>query len=189
MTGFERDESGAAPAGGRTGRGDGADGVGGLDEEQRSGSPLAPLVAGVVMIGFGVVMLTQTLAIRGEGFDPGGPRFMPLVVTLGWLGLSTAYLAQHLVRLARAQGGLPAQRFDHAGQVLVLLVLLVAYAYAIDPVGYVVSTAAFFVGAARVLGSHVLARDITVAVALSVGVFLVFTRLLNIYLPPGVLPL
>ncbi len=186
MTGHERDELGAAPVGGRAGHGAGADQP---DVDHGSSSPVGPLLAGVAMIVFGVVMLTQTLAIRGEGFDPGGPRFLPLVVSLAWLGLSTVYLAQQLLRMARSHGTLPVQRFEHTGRVLALLALLAAYAYTIDPIGYVISTGVFFVGAARVLGSHVLARDVTVAVGLSVGIYLVFTRLLGVYLPPGVLPL
>lgn len=183
MTSSRRDELGAVPTGDRAGRGPDAPDV------DQAGSPLAPLVAGAVMIGFGVLMLTQTLAIRGEGFEPSGPRFLPLVATIGWLVLSTVYLAQQVLRMARSRDGLPAERFAHTGRVLILLALLVAYAYALDPIGYVVSTSVFFVGAARVLGSRVLARDITVAVALSIGIFLVFTRLLGTYLPSGVLPL
>jgi putative tricarboxylic transport membrane protein len=185
VTGSDPRELGAAPDGGRAGLG--AD-PGDLDGDHSS-SPVGPLLAGAVMIGFGVLMLTQTLAIKGEGFELEGPRFMPLLVTLIWLGLSTVYVAQQLLRMVRSRGGLPVQRFNHVGRVVALLVLLIAYAYTIDPIGYVVTTAVFFVGAARVLGSGVLARDITVAVGLSLGIYFVFTRLLGVYLPPGVLPL
>ncbi|MFC5730168.1 MULTISPECIES: tripartite tricarboxylate transporter TctB family protein [Nocardioides] len=186
MTGSDSRELGAVPDGGRAGHG--AE-PGELDVDDASSSPVGPLIAGVVMIGFGILMLTQTLAIKGEGFEPEGPRFMPMLATVVWLGLSTVYLVQQLLRMARSRDGLPVQRFAHSGRVVALLVLLVAYAYAIDPVGYIISTAVFFVSAARVLGSGVLARDVTVAVGLSVGVYFVFTRLLGVYLPPGVLPL
>ena len=202
MTGTGRDELGAAPTGGRAGRGADAapttdpatlatDGTAEAPETgtDLSGSPVAPLVAGLVMIGFGVLMLTQTLAIKGDGFALDGPRFMPLVVTVAWLALSTAYLAQQLLRMARSRSNLPAERFAHTGRVAALLALLVGYAYTIDPLGYMIATSLFFVGAARVLGSRLLVRDINLAVGLSVAVYFVFTRLLGAYLPPGVLPL
>jgi putative tricarboxylic transport membrane protein len=60
-------------------------------------------------------------------------------------------------------------------------------------VGYVIATAVFFVVAARLLSTRrvrdVIVRDLVVAVALSLGIYLAFTRLLGISLPAGVLPL
>ena len=41
----------------------------------------------------------------------------------------------------------------------------------------------------RVLGSRSLIRDVIVAVVLPTVVYLAFTRLLDIFLPAGVLPL
>ena len=51
------------------------------------------------------------------------------------------------------------------------------------------STFALFVSAARLLGSRQLARDTVVGVALSVAVYLLFTRGLSVHLPGGLVPL
>lgn len=51
---------------------------------------VGPLVVGVVLLTFGVVVLSQTFAIPGEGWSPSGPRLLPLVVSL-WLGLSATW--------------------------------------------------------------------------------------------------
>ena len=48
---------------------------------------------------------------------------------------------------------------------------------------------AFFLGAARILGSRRIVRDVCVALPLVLVVYLGFTRLLEINLPAGVLPL
>jgi putative tricarboxylic transport membrane protein len=60
-------------------------------------------------------------------------------------------------------------------------------------VGYVLATSVFFFGAARLLGNGdgrgAILRDAIVAIGLSLVIYLVFTRLLGIGLPSGVLPL
>lgn len=160
-----------------------------LDADHASTSPAGPLVLGIAMVAIGLVMLSQTFAIRGEGFTPDGPRFLPLVVVVLWLGLSATYLGQQVFRLVRRSGTLPAEKFTHVGAAALLVVFLVAYAYALDPVGYVLSTVVFFVAASRVMGSHHVRRDVIVAVALTLSVYLLFTHALGVRLPQGVLPL
>jgi putative tricarboxylic transport membrane protein len=55
----------------------------------------------------------------------------------------------------------------------------------IEPLGYVVASALFFPFGARVLGSCSPRRDLVAGVALAVAVYLLFTRLLGVPLPPG----
>ncbi|WP_377308299.1 tripartite tricarboxylate transporter TctB family protein [Phytohabitans flavus] len=72
---------------------------------------------------------------------------------------------------------------------------LVGYALVLEytVVGYVPATAVFFVAAARLLGDRpwreVILRDAVVALALSLVIYVAFTRFLDIQLPAGVLPL
>ncbi|MEV4624800.1 tripartite tricarboxylate transporter TctB family protein [Micromonospora sp. NPDC049523] len=68
-------------------------------------------------------------------------------------------------------------------------VALLGYVLLLDPVGFVLASAVFFVAAARILGSHHSIRDVLVAVPLVLGIYLGFTHLLEISLPSGVLPL
>lgn len=160
-----------------------------LDEDHTSSSAWGPFAVGATMLAIGAVALKETLAIRGEGFAPEGPRFFPLVVTVAWLALSLAYLVQQARAVLRERGSLPAERFDHRGGLVVLGALLVGYAYALVPLGYVLTTSVFFVAAARAMGSRVLVRDIVVGIGLTLGVYLLFTGVLGVSLPAGVLPL
>ena len=70
-----------------------------------------------------------------------------------------------------------------------LLVTVIAYAYALEYVGYLISTAVLFAVSAAILGSRNHIRDSIVAVGLTVAVYFLFTMALNIYLPTGVLPI
>ncbi|MFK3983464.1 tripartite tricarboxylate transporter TctB family protein [Micromonospora sp. NPDC050397] len=68
-------------------------------------------------------------------------------------------------------------------------VALLGYVLALEPLGFVLASAVFFVATARILGSHHSVRDVLVAVPLTVGIYLGFTQLLEISLPAGVMPL
>ena len=160
-----------------------------LDEDHTSSSAWGPVVVGATMLVIGGVALKETLAIRGEGFAPEGPRIFPLILTIAWTALSVAYLAQQARAMLRARGSLPAERFDNRLELVVLVALMVGYAYVLVPLGYVVTTSIFFVAAARAMGSRLLVRDIVVGIGLSLGVYLLFTGALGVSLPPGVLPL
>lgn len=72
---------------------------------------------------------------------------------------------------------------------VLLGVALLGYVFVLDPVGFVIASAVFFVAAARILGSHHSVRDVLVAVPLVLAIYLGFTQLLEISLPSGVLPL
>lgn len=139
------------------------------------------------MLLVGLVLLQQTFKIEGAGFDPQGSRFFPLIMVTMWLVLAVVYLAQHTVKVIRSGTGLYAERFEHMLGVGALVVLLVVYAYVLDPVGYWISTSLFFIGSARAMGSRNPVRDVVVGIALSLFVYLTFTRALGVNLPEGVL--
>lgn len=160
-----------------------------LEEDHQSSSRIGPFVVGGAMVIIGLVLLWQVFEIHADGFSMQGPRFFPLIAVVLWLVLSVIYLVQHGMRFARDRGGLPAERFEHTGTLAVLVVLLIGYVYALQPVGYVISTAVLFVACARTLGSRKLWRDIAIGVCLSVVVYVAFTRALNVHLPEGVLGL
>jgi len=159
------------------------------DDPARRRSRLGPLLVGLVMIAVGLVLLWQIFEIPAEGFGMQGPRFFPAVVVAIWLGLAVIYLAQHVVSLRRSGPGLPAARFDRAGPMGLLVLILVVYAFALDPLGYWIATSLLFIASARTLGSRRLRRDVIIGVALSLVVYLLFTRALGVRLPEGVLGL
>jgi putative tricarboxylic transport membrane protein len=151
-------------------------------------SPAAPVALGIVIVAIGALLVWQAWEIPGS-MAPQGPRFLPAVIAVAWTLLGIAYLAGALAALAGRRHQPASERFDHLLRVVLLLVVLVAYAYAIDPIGYLISTAVLFGVCAALLGSRNHIRDAVIAVVLTVAIYFLFSRGLNIYLPPGLLPL
>ncbi len=151
-------------------------------------SPVAPVVFGVIVLAVGAVLLWQGWQVPGD-LGPRGPRFLPVVLAVGWILLSAAYLAGAVAALAGRHFDTAAERLDHLPRVLALLITLIAYAYALEYAGYLISTVVLFALCAAILGSRSHIRDAVVAVSLTVAVYFLFTRGLNIHLPTGVLPI
>ena len=154
-------------------------------------------VLGLVVLAAGLVLLREAIAeAEGGGLTIDGPRLWPLVVTLGWVALAAAYLLQQVVTPAsknrrEADEILGARARLNWRTPAGLTVALVGYSLVVEHsgAGYVLATAAFFVVAARLLGSRRVGRDVVVGVTVPIVIYLGFTRLLDIPLPQGVIPL
>ena len=137
----------------------------------------------------GVVLLVSGLSLGAvavwelDGAAPAvdGPRFAPIAVTALWTILAVVYVIR--------PSDVDTEPVAHRWAPVLLVVALVAYVAVLEPVGFALASTAFYVGAARILGSRQWPRDVLVAVPLAFGVYLAFTRLLDIQLPAGVLPL
>jgi putative tricarboxylic transport membrane protein len=148
-------------------------------------SRLVRIIAAVVLVVLSGTFLVGVFDIRSpKGLDPAGPRFFPLLVTTAWLLLSIGYLVEGL-RSPRTKDEADRSWFEP----LAISGLLALYAFLVVPLGYLIATALLFWAAARVLGSRQVARDIIVAVVISVIVYISFTQFLDISLPEGVLGL
>jgi putative tricarboxylic transport membrane protein len=158
-----------------------------VEETTRPAASWAQLAFAAVILLLGVLVLTEGLSVRGD-LSPQGPRFFPTALGMLWLVLGVLYLASRIRAVAGADDG-STERLAHAKRLAVLAVLLVVYVYVLYPLGYVLATALFFIGAAAALGSRDRRRDVVAGVLLSLAVYLVFSRLLGISLPSGVLPL
>ncbi|HEU4425095.1 MAG TPA: tripartite tricarboxylate transporter TctB family protein [Pilimelia sp.] len=170
-------------------------------------SYLGPRVVGGVLLASGLFLLYEAVTAAGDdGFALDGPWWAPLAVTAGWTILAAIYLVRVIVVPARdyppdldpdvgvdgeagVEGEAGAPGHAHWRTPGLVLGLLVLYALLYDPLGFVLATVAFFVGAARVLGSHHLVRDVLAGAGLALAAYLAFTRLLDVNLPAGVLPL
>jgi putative tricarboxylic transport membrane protein len=153
--------------------------------EAESGPARRPgtVILAAVLLVVGLALLWT--AIRSSGGDLGlqGPRLAPVVITAAWVAVAVAYLVVQL--RGTGEEAEPIRLPAPAG----VAVCLAGFAIALEYAGFVVSAAVFVVAVARVLGSRHLVRDVVVAVVLPLGVYLAFTRLLDIFLPAGVLPL
>jgi putative tricarboxylic transport membrane protein len=70
---------------------------------------------------------------------------------------------------------------------VIIAVAFVFVAFALKPAGFVVTAAVLFFAVAWAFGSRRIVRDALIAVALALTAYLVFTRLLNLQLPAGLL--
>ena len=68
-----------------------------------------------------------------------------------------------------------------------LCVLMVAYGFAITTLGFVVSTTLFLLGGTWILGERRWLMLISVPIAVSIGFWVILTKLLGVYLESGLL--
>jgi putative tricarboxylic transport membrane protein len=139
-----------------------------------------------------ILVATACIAyLRGaQGFqsplvvDPLGPSAFPTM--LGWSGLLLA-----AVQIMLAWIG-PSSPEESPGSIreylnpLVLFALLVAYALALEPAGYILATFAFVIISFLMLGEP-LWRGGLIAVGFSTGFYYLFVKILKINLPAGML--
>jgi putative tricarboxylic transport membrane protein len=156
-------------------------------------SASGPLAVGAVLLVAGVTLLWQAVTTGiDNGVALGGPTLAPIVVTGMWVVVASWYLLDAVRK--RITGPDRIERKAWRSPAL-LLVALICYSVVLKytVLGYVLATVAFVLVSARLLSSRpwreVIVRDVATAVCLSVGIYLLFTRLLGIVLPAGVLPL
>jgi putative tricarboxylic transport membrane protein len=146
----------------------------------------------VLLAGLGVLVLVDasriptTFTQRG----PVGPAAVPVVVGVALLVLA-ALLARDVLRGGHGEAetgeDIDLSQPSDWRTVLLLVGAFLANVILIDRVGFPISGAILFWGAAYALGSRHLLRDPAIALALSVATYLVFSRGLGIGLPAGVL--
>ena len=163
--------------------------------ERGSGAPassfIAPRIAALLLIGGGLFLLYNALQIGSvRGYSVVGPSIFPIVVSLGLtaLGVGLALRTTRWPDLDLGQKVAAEEAATHWPTTGMLGALLVAYAFALGPVGYIVSTAILLPASARVLGSRALLRDVVIGVVVAIVIFIGFTRFLHIRLPTGILP-
>ncbi|MBI5577541.1 MAG: tripartite tricarboxylate transporter TctB family protein [Deltaproteobacteria bacterium] len=111
--------------------------------------------------------------------DPLGPKVFPII--LGALMVAIGFSL-----LIRPAGVSQSQPFTKtAASALVLAVLLCAYGFGIEWIGYPVATFLFLLAASRLLGEKSWVAGLVIPLAVSIGVFVLFTRALDIPLPLG----
>jgi len=151
-----------------------------------------PRLAGLVLLAVSVAILFAVFAIPGRGgYSSSGPRFVPLIVAIGLIALSAAFLARTWVRpdMELAERSAEEDAATHWATPALLAVAMLAYALLMEPIGYILSTAAFFVPVARLLGSRSLVRDVVIGLVAGVGLFTAFTQYLGVSLPAGLTPI
>jgi putative tricarboxylic transport membrane protein len=147
------------------------------------------IFAGALLLLAAIVLIEAFQIREAGGFQALGPRAFPLAIGVGLLVLGMFLLLRTTLRpdeeLAKQAG--EEEAAAHWPTVGLALAGLVLYALALDPLGYIVATAAFVPVEARVLGSRHPIRDLIVAAPVAAAIFFFFTEFLGVRLPEGLL--
>jgi putative tricarboxylic transport membrane protein len=142
---------------------------------------------GVVVLGLLLLAGARGIA-PGAGYDRIGPRFFPIVTGAGLilLGMVLALSAWRLRVPPAAESATFAAPFNwlpfaYFALAFVLFIVL------LDSAGFAIAAALQFWLVARAFRSRRAGRDALIAAALSLIVYLAFSRLLGLSLPAGLL--
>ncbi len=146
----------------------------------------------IVMVAVGGFLIVDALRLTA-GFakvDPVGPKFFPIVIGIGLILLAVA-LAVAIERgsVGQMEGGEDVDPDSPADwrTVGLLVALFVGVIVAVQPLGWAITGALLFAGAATILGSRHWVRNLVIGTVLSVGSFYAFYSGLGIPLPAGIL--
>lgn len=144
----------------------------------------------VLLFAIGALVLTDALTMDVDITQRGpiGPKTVPVVVGTGLL-LVAVLLAVDVLRGGRGEAE-TGEDIDLGGPsdwrtVLLLAGVFLAFAVLVGPVGFPVSGALLFWGAAFALGSRHPHRDPLIAAVLALVTYFVFNNLLGVPLPGG----
>jgi len=149
-----------------------------------------PRAFGVVLFIFSLFLIYNVTLIReGGGFMVVGPRVFPTVI----VGILTVLAVIFLLRTTvwpdtdLAEMAAEERAATHWPSVILTGLVLVVYPFAMRELGYIIGTALFLPIMSSIFGSKQHVRDVVIGVILAVGVYLVFTRVLSVRLPAGIL--
>ena len=152
---------------------------------------LTEIVPAALLVLIGIYMVVDGHGLRTPATEGAiGPRFFPYVVGGGLIVVGT-WLA---VAIWRGDHAEPEQGEDVDAEARsdwrtlgALAGLMLLYVLILEPVGYLLSTIGLFAGTAYTLGARDPRSLVAVSLLAPFITFLVFTRLLGVYLPNGLL--
>ncbi|MEZ2127768.1 MULTISPECIES: tripartite tricarboxylate transporter TctB family protein [unclassified Sinorhizobium] len=143
----------------------------------------ANIFASVAFILFAGACMAASLRLPlGTPLEP-MPGFLPLIVSIFLLFVSLLQLAQTFRGMAK-----PVEPMgEHWMPPVVIIAGLLIYSAALELVGYIVATTGLSFLIMRMFESRAWLKSIVIAASLSVLSYILFDRLLEVRLPPGLL--
>ena len=143
----------------------------------------ADRIWGIAVLVLGGIYLVQGIRIPPPAIgDPLGPRVFPSI--LGGLMCASGIFMIFRPGPVEEQPVLDRRSFL---PILTLFAFLLLYAALLPSLGYLVATFLFVMAVALIMGERSLPRGLAVAALFSCGIFFLFTRILTIPLPLGLL--
>ena len=142
----------------------------------------ADRVSSFVLVVFALVAVNEARKLRLGTLGNPGPGFVPL-----WLAGALALVAMLLLWRALREPATPAPPAEPGARwkPVASLVALAAYTFALEPLGFVLATAALLFFFFRVLDGQRWWLALASAIVISVLSYLVFARALHVRLPEG----
>ena len=142
----------------------------------------ADRVSSLVLVVFALVAVNEARKLRFGSLSAPGPGFVPLclAVALALVGLLLLWRA-----LREPASPAPPAEPGARWKSVVSLAALVAYTFALEPLGFVLATAALLFFFFRVLDGQRWWVALAGSVAVSLLSYLVFARVLHVRLPEG----
>ncbi len=152
----------------------------------------AQYVVCAVLVAVGAFLVFDALTLE-EGFakvDPVGPKFFPMAIGIVLIVLAVGLaivIPRGSVGEADAGEDVDPNSPSDWRTVGLLVGVFVATIVLVEPLGWAITGALLFAGAATILGSRHYVRNIVIGAVLSVGSFYAFYSGLGIPLPAGIL--
>ena len=141
------------------------------------------LVGAVLIAVLALVVIAGGATTPDPGFGVVSPAVLPTLVGVLMLG-SAVWLAIDALRGAPPPATEPIDRQPFTYTIVSTAAFLLAFV----PLGFIISSTAFLVAQARILGSRHLVRDAIASVLFIAALYLLFVQGLTISLPKGPLP-
>lgn len=138
--------------------------------------------AAIILMVIAAFFIFHARGFRGLAVDIVGPAAYPLFIG----GLMAALAATLLIQSIRAPASPPPEWGRHT-RPLVFGLALIAYVLTFEWLGFVVSTVIFLAFSHSWLGEPRLLKGTLVAVLITIALWLVFARALDVTLPSGII--
>ena len=155
------------------------------------------LGAGLLALGAAYLAAAFLISEPEGGYAAVGPRVFPIAIGIALVAVAlwTAFRAQGAAGApssgpAKAQAAPASDAAPPAADwrtAAPSVLLFLAYILLLEPLGYLLATTAFIALEARLLGSRRWGRDLLAALAVAVSVYALFSLVLGLRLPAGLL--
>ncbi len=147
------------------------------------------LAIAAVVVGLGIVVLLETQEIRFVPFVTVSPRLFPQLIGAGLILIGVWYGIE-IIRNPSTEHGEESEDFDPEAKtdwsvIVIITVGLACYAALMEFAGFIIASAVLFFISAFAMGSRRFARDVAIALAIGIAIFLVFDTWLGVRLPAG----
>jgi len=139
------------------------------------------LLAGFLAYAYGTTLI---VLFPGQETEVFSPRTMPAALAIGGIGLSALQLLRCLRSGHRDRSELGG--YDWFRSVL-LCATMVGYGLLFEPLGFILATALFLAAGFAILGERRIGLLVLLPLTFSVAFWALMTKLLGLYLAPGLL--